>query len=385
MDVLSFVVLAVHIWYNSAAGETSRRKDGVALATGDRFGGSRNDDGAMNSTNWSIVGHEWAVQLLQSSLDSGRLPHAILITGDSQVGKRTLALALASAINCQRDDRPCGRCRSCTKIAHGTHPDVRLVEADSSERGRAGQLKIEQIRDLQRFASLAPMESPFKVIILREFEQATLPAANALLKTLEEPPPQVRLVLTSARPDALLPTIVSRCQTIQLRPVPLGQIKEALVERWLARPQQADLLARLSQGRIGWAVERLTDSEAWDDRERRLQDARQLPEQGAVDRLAYAEGLSRKAGDLQPTLAAWTSWWRDVLLAQHGCATHVTNVDLAAEIDEAARHYTASDVRGFLARLEQAPDHLNRNVNSRLLLETLLLHMPAPAATSNHL
>lgn len=157
------------------------------------------------------------------------------------------------------------------------------------------------------------------------------------------------------------------------------------MERWLARPQQADLLARLSQGRIGWAVERLTDSAAWDDRERRLQDARQLPEQGAVDRLAYAEGLSRKAGDLQPTLVAWTSWWRDVLLAQHGCVAHVTNVDLAAEIDEAARHYTAADVRGFLARLEQAPDHLNRNVNSRLLLETLLLHMPAPAATSNHL
>ena len=109
-------------------------------------------------------------------------------------------------------------------------------------------------------------------------------------------------------------------------------------------------------------------------------DARRLPGQGAVDRLAYAEALSRKAGDLQPTLATWTSWWRDVLLAQHGCSAHVINIDLVAEIGEAARHYAAGDVRGFLARLEQAPDQLNRNVNSRLLLETLLLHMPAPAA-----
>ncbi|MEZ4771417.1 MAG: DNA polymerase III subunit delta' [Caldilineales bacterium] len=334
----------------------------------------------MSSSNWSIVGHEWAVQLLQSSLDNDRLPHAILIAGDSQVGKRTLALALASAVNCERDERPCGRCRSCTKIAHGTHPDVRLVAAESGERSREGQLKIEQMRDVQRFASLAPMESPFKVIILREFERATLPAANALLKTLEEPPSQVRLILTSARPDALLPTIVSRCQTIQLRPVPLGQIKEALVDRWLASPKQADLLARLSQGRIGWAVERLTDSAAWDDRERRLQEAQRLPNQGAVDRLAYADALSRKASDLQPTLATWTSWWRDVLLAQHGCSGHVTNVDVAAEIDEAARHYAPGDVRAFLARLEQAPEQLNRNVNSRLLLETLLLHMPVPAA-----
>lgn len=338
----------------------------------------------MASSNWSIVGHEWAVQLLQSSLDNGRLPHALLIAGDPQVGKRTLALALASAINCEQPGRPCGRCRSCSKIAHGTHPDVRLVEADSGERSREGVLKIEQIRDVQRFAALAPMESPFKVIILREFERATLPAANALLKTLEEPPPQVRLVLTSARPDSLLPTIISRCQSIQLRPLPLEQIKAALVERWLASPKQADLLARLSQGRIGWAIQRLTDGEVWEDRTRRLADARSLPAQGAVDRLAYAEALSRKASDLQPTLAAWTSWWRDVLLTQHGCAAHVTNIDLVAEIDEAARQVSAAAVRGFLARLEQAPEQINRNVNSRLLLETLLLHMPASAGQSIH-
>lgn len=333
----------------------------------------------MSSTNWSIVGHEWAVQLLQSSLGNGRLPHAVLIAGDPQVGKRTLALALASAINCEQPDRPCGECRSCVKIARGTHPDVRLVEAESGERSREGVLKIEQIRDVQRFAALAPMESPFKVIILREFERATLPAANALLKTLEEPPPQVRLVLTSARPDALLPTIVSRCQTIQLRPLPLEQIRHALVERWLASPKQADLLARLSQGRIGWAVQRLTDGEVWEDRTRRLADARRLPAQGAVERLAYAEALSRRASDLQPTLATWTSWWRDVLLAQHDCAAHVTNVDLSREIDEAARQYSAAEVRDFLVRLEQAPERINRNVNSRLLLETLLLHMPAAA------
>ena len=338
----------------------------------------------MTSTNWSIVGHEWAVQLLQSSLDTGRLPHALLIAGDSQVGKRTLALALASAINCGQPDRPCGRCRSCSMIAHGTHPDVRLVEAESGERSREGALKIEQIRDVQRFASLAPMESPFKVIILREFERATLPAANALLKTLEEPPPQVRLVLTSARPDSLLPTIVSRCQTIQLRPLPLAQIREALVDRWLASQQQADLLARLSQGRIGWAIQRLTDGEVWEDRTRRLVEARRLPGQTAVDRLAYAEALSRKASDLQPTLAAWTSWWRDVLLVQHGCAAHVTNIDLVTEIDMAARQYSAAEVRRFLARLEQAPDQINRNVNSRLLLETLLLHLPASAGQSIH-
>lgn len=331
----------------------------------------------MTAENWSIVGHEWAVQLLSSSLKQQRLPHAILIAGDPQIGKRTLALALAAAINCQQPDAPCGKCRSCNKTARGLHPDVRLVEAEESDRSREGAIKIEHVRDVQRFAALAPMESPCKVIILREFERATLPAANALLKTLEEPPPQVRLVLTSARPDALLPTIVSRCQTIQLRPLPVQQVRQALVERWLAMPPQAELLARLSQGRIGWAVQRLADDASLASRARRLEDAEQLPRQGLVDRLAYADSLTRKPVEVQPTLAVWASWWRDVMLAQHDCAAHVTNVDRRAEIEAAARRYSPAEVRAFLARLKQAPDQINRNVNSRLLLEDLLLHLPA--------
>ena len=148
----------------------------------------------MSLTSWPVFGHRWAVDLLDRGLRAGRLPHALLLAGPTQVGKRTLAMALAAALICQADEKPCGQCRSCRLVAQGVHPDVRLVAADDSERGRDGVLKIDQIREMQREASLSPMEARYKIFVLRDLDRANLPAANALLKTLEEPPAQVVIV-----------------------------------------------------------------------------------------------------------------------------------------------------------------------------------------------
>lgn len=329
-------------------------------------------------TGWPIVGHEWAVELLQGSLARGRLSHALLFTGPPQVGKTTLALILAAALTCQGETPPCGQCRSCRHIAHGTHPDVRLVEAEGERDGRRGMLRIDQIRELQRAAALAPMEARYKVFVLRELELANLPAANALLKTLEEPPDHVRLLLTSARPHALLPTIVSRCQVLRLRPLPLAQVADALEQIWQADAKQALLLARLSGGRLGWAVERLTDRAVWEERTQRLADVRTLTGQGRLERLTYAEKLSRNGEAVLSTLAIWTTWWRDLLLVQQGCRDYIINVDLTAELEAEAGRFAVQQVRHFLARLQVAPVQLRQNVNTRLLLETLLLRLPAP-------
>lgn len=331
----------------------------------------------MTLSNWPVFGHHWAVDLLDRGLRAGRLPHALLLAGPPQIGKRTLALALAAALICQGDEKPCGRCRACRLVAQGVHPDVRLVAADESERGREGVLKIDQIREVQREAALAPMEARHKVFVLRELERANLPAANALLKTLEEPPAQVVLLLTSARPHALLPTIISRCQVLGLRGLPRQEVGDALVSQWSASREQADLLARLAEGRLGWAVQRLTDAKAWDERTRRLAEARALPRQSRLQRLAYADELSRTPAAVLPTLTLWVSWWRDVLLVQQGCAGAVRNADLAAELAGDAAWYDAVQVQSYLTRLQAAPAQINQNANARLLLETLVLHTPA--------
>ena len=131
---------------------------------------------------WSIVGHDWVIKMWQHGIAQSRVAHAYLLTGPPQIGKTMLAQSFAQALNCTSDDRPCGQCLSCCKIASGNHPDVRIIESSGNS------IKIDQIRQLQSGVSLSAHESPWKVYILRNMDQATIEAANCLLKTLEEPP-----------------------------------------------------------------------------------------------------------------------------------------------------------------------------------------------------
>ena len=204
--------------------------------------------------NWEMVGHEWAVTLLRRGLASGRVSHAYLFCGLPQVGKTRLALKLAQAPNCTQPDPPCGQCDSCKKIWEGTHTDVRLVAGE----GAGGSIKIGQIRDLQREAVLRPYEGRRRVFVLERIDLASIEAANSLLKTLEEPPGHVVLALTAVHAEALPATVVSRCQRLDLRPVAQATLEAALAGRGVP-PEKARLLARLSGGRVGWALEASRD------------------------------------------------------------------------------------------------------------------------------
>ena len=215
---------------------------------------------------WPVIGHEWATELLAQAIRGGRPSHAYLFTGLSQVGKTTLARAFAQALLCETGQgAPCGGsvdpCRTCQRVAQGRYPDVQFIAAEKNA------IQIDQVRALQADAAVAPLEGRRKIFIIQEIERATLPAANALLKSLEEPPPQVILLLTATRRDQVLPTILSRCQLVGLRPLPLEQVQTALQERWHVDEERAALLARLSGGRLGWAVTAHTDPELWQARE----------------------------------------------------------------------------------------------------------------------
>ena len=319
---------------------------------------------------WQVVGHEWAVELLKRSLANGRVAHAYLLTGPPQIGKTTLALNFAQALNCQNPEGPCGECLSCRKIAHGTHPDVRVIE------GQGGTIKIDQIRALQRQAALSCTEGRWKVFILRQMERATTEAANCLLKTLEEPPAHVILVLTASEADALPPTIVSRCQVLNLRPLTAEAVRKALQERWGVEGQRAELLARLSGGRLGWAVEAARDEAILRRRDELLDDLMELMGQGRVERFAYAQQLSRDTEAAREALDIWLSWWRDLLLMASGSSAEIANLDRAEALREMAGRYSLGQVRDFIEALRAAAWRLEHNVNARLTLEVLLLSLP---------
>ena len=324
----------------------------------------------MDRFDSQVIGHEWAIDLLQRQQQQGHMPQALLLIGPPHVGKSTLGRFLAQSLNCQGNPRPCGQCGSCRKLSSGNHPDIRLLDSDDET------IKIDQIRELQRELSLSPHESPYRVVLLCNFERATTSAANALLKTLEEPAEQVVIILTALDPSRLLPTIVSRCQMLTLRPLPVQKVSAALQTRWQVSAQQAELLAQLSAGRLGWAIRALEDQSFLERREHHLNDLLALLRMSRADRLAYAQNLSRDQNAIKETLALWLTIWRDLLLLQSGSQTRLTNLDWQEKLQIMARQTSIAQAKAIVARLRTALINLEHNVNPRLNLEVVLLKLP---------
>jgi DNA polymerase-3 subunit delta' len=327
-----------------------------------------------------IIGHDWAVDLLDKSIQLGRISHAYLLTGPSQVGKATLANTFAQAINClhpESGQRPCGKCRSCLLIAANHHPDVRRVTGQSSLRGTPS-IKIDQIRELQQELNLSTAEARHKIAILEDFEQATMGAANAFLKTLEEPPSRVILLLTAADADMLLATIASRCQILNLKPLSTTLITEALQEHWRLSSEQAELFAHLAAGRIGWAVVAAQDPAILKDRHFQLSVLQDTLSQSRVGRFKMADQLNRKPENLLELFNTWITWWRDLslLVTDESLSNIITNIDLQSKLRRLAQIWSAKEIIASLHGTEQALWQLKHNANTKLLIENLLLGYP---------
>lgn len=333
--------------------------------------------------SWNdVIGHEWAVEMLKGGIENGRMGHAYLITGPDHVGKTTLARTFAMALNCEGEggQKPCGTCRHCQLIAADRHPDVRLVVPDVSGRGKL-TLKIETIRQLQQGLNLSAYEAAYKVAILQRFDAATQGAANAFLKTLEEPPRNVILLLTANDADTLLPTISSRCRTVNLRPLPTELIQQSLALRWQVREDDAHLLAHLADGRLGWAVTAAEDKTILETRRSHLDTLYEALDGRRAVRFAIADKLSRKAEMLPDLLRTWLSWWRDVaLLAQSGGGgIAISNVDEEARLRELTAIWDKDASFTGLKQTNLALWQLERNANTRLVIENLLLMYPFDA------
>jgi DNA polymerase-3 subunit delta' len=331
---------------------------------------------------WQTVGQDRAVAALQRALTGGRKAHAYLLAGPPQVGKATLARELAQALNCEGADPPCHECTPCRRIAAGIHADVQTVTVEAGNGAVHKDISIDQIREVGRTVSLRPFEGRCRAIIIDPADAMNEAAQNAFLKTLEEPPPDVVFLLITARPQLLRATIRSRCQRLDLRPLPVAAAQAALIERWGLPERRAELLARLSRGRLGWALAAQADEEMLRVRREALMDIRNLPRRSLVERFARAGDLASRFGRQREAvldvLDLWGQWWRDVLLAAGGCQEAITNVDLSDILRAEAARYDPRQVAAFLRSLAAARRRLQENVNPRLALEVLLLDLPSP-------
>ena len=330
-------------------------------------------------TTWQIHGHDWAVKLLRSHAAGDKLRHAYLLVGPQGVGRRTLALRFAQALNCQEATEPggfCSDCRECRQIWAMQHPDMSLLAPEEGHK----DIRIDQVRALQHTLALSPYSAQYRIALLPDFQRATEEAANALLKTLEEPPDKVILLLTADTLESLLPTIVSRCEVIRLRPASIADAEAYLQDERSLSGEKAHLLAHLSGGRIGAAIHLAEEPDSLNRRNETLETLLELLSATRVERFRLAESLARpydkareKAGAAIPI---WLSFWRDVFVDASGAGLPLVNVDFEDRVDQVAAALDLAKARALVLAHEEALAQLDAYANVRLVLEDLMLRWP---------
>lgn len=323
-----------------------------------------------------IYGQEKAVSILQRAWQNGRLAHAYLFVGLEGIGKKLTAFTLTKALNCLAPPiigDSCDRCSSCQQVDSTDHPDLIFIEPSG------GVIKIDQIRDLQERLRFRPWTGKFRVCIIEAVENLNAAAANAFLKTLEEPPQDTYLFLITSRPHQLLPTILSRCQWLKFQALPVEEIVRILRNKHSFPDEQAIFLATLGEGSVGRALalsQRL-------DFSKRLEWAKtlsSLTNQSFTEISAFSAAMSEEE-QINDLLELGKIWARDLLVykvqaeAKGKANCRLINHDLYRQIAEEAPKYSWADLDFLFKRLSQGQRSIEQRGNRQLVLETLMLDL----------
>ena len=252
------------------------------------------------------------------------------------------------------------------------HPDLAMVMAE-----REGErLKIDQVRELQHTLSLAPYEARYRVALILRFEEAQSSSANAMLKTLEEPPEHVVVILTANSAENLLPTIVSRCEVLRLRSLSMDETATGLQAIRGVPRDISERLAHISDGRPGYAIRLFEQPRLLEQRQSWLDELIQLLAASRRERFAFVKGFVDDKEGLRDVLQVWLTFWRDVLIYSSGIGGSITNLDYTIQIQKLVSVTDLQKAHFHVSAIERTIEYIDHNVNSRLALEVLLMDFP---------
>jgi DNA polymerase-3 subunit delta' len=337
---------------------------------------------------WPVWGHDSAVGTLKDAVLKDRVRHAYLVSGPQGVGKTTLATAFARVLVCQAPPQPglaCGACLSCRKIGRGVHPDVQTfslaTQAAASEKsgGKNTSLTIETVREIAAGTALRPTEARWRVVVVEDAETLQAVAQEAFLKTLEEPPRFVVILLLCDDPELLLPTIRSRCEPVDLRRAPRSAVIDSLRAAGVAE-QSAQAIADQAGGLPGLARRIADDPKQLARAQESIDRALAWIGSGAYERLVTAvrlgDSFSKRRAEVFADLETLLGVWRDALLLHAAQHPHLTYRGIAERLHALAGGWTLADLhRAVDATLTCIAD-LEANVRPRLALETMVLRWP---------
>lgn len=338
----------------------------------------------------SIVGNNHVKTVLRRLLTENRIPGALLLSGNDGIGKKLFALELAKAFNCTApmDVEPCGQCAACTRISQVTrppatdrdalrkilwthHPDVGLLVPPNRV------FRVDQMRELEREANFRPYEGKRRVFIIENAEQLNEASSNALLKTLEEPSPTSMVILLTSRPEVLLPTILSRCQTVRFVPLRRAEVQEFLTEKANVPPEEASILAKAASGSLGRALE--VDLAEYLERRKSMLEVLEAAilreDRAALFRASELLSDARRKDSYESTLESLEQLLHDIVAIKVHASEAVLNDDLQDRLRQLVPRLSVSVAASWIDQIEELRAQLAVNINRRIATDALFLSM----------
>jgi DNA polymerase-3 subunit delta' len=325
-----------------------------------------------------IIGHNEQLEQIIRAYKKDRLAHAYLFYGPDGIGKKTAAMALTKYIFCENttlggneSEDSCSYCASCRKIEASNHPDLILIRPERSV------IKIDMVRALQKKLRYGKYDAKYKICLIDEAEKMRVEAANALLKTLEEPAADVIIILVTSKVNMLLPTIVSRCQKIRFNPLKTGEIKKELISRHSLTSDEADIISMFLQGSFA-KLDTADFNEIIELRRRLVKKITALSLNNVSDIIGFCSEIGKTDKELLvETVEIIKTFYADAAMLKNSIKDNFVNKDIIADISALASNMTQDEIFEKINIMNQIQSSLMANVNKKLAIESMLIKLSA--------